>query len=440
MKEKIGHLVAELKPNLIGMRRAIHRHAETGWTEFWTAAYVVKKLKELGLEVSYSSEVIKEEAMMGVPSAEILAACQKRAVEQGADPDIVAKMEGGKTGVVAVLDTGRPGPTVGFRFDMDANDVEEAKDRKHRPFAEGFASLNEGTNHACGHDAHTAIGLGIAQVLLTIENDLKGKVKFIFQPAEEGVRGAKAMMEAGVVDDVDYMIGFHVGSYYRKLGQVACGGLGSLATTKIDVYFTGGNPATAGAEPEAGRNALLAAHTAGLNLHAISRHSGGATRINVGTLVAGTGRNVIPAWAEMKMETRGETTELNEYMFKNACRILEAAAAMHDVQVKIKIAGSAPGMIPSEGLVKKLAEIASAIPDFTEVMEYGRSGGSEDYTYFVQRVQQLGGEATYALLGTELAAGHHHYYFDINEDVIPLGVRFFSEAARNITNTLSPLK
>lgn len=160
----------------------------------------------------------------------------------------------------------------------------------------------------------------------------------------------------------------------------------------------------------------------------------------MGTLVAGTGRNVIPAWAEMKMETRGETTELNEYMFKNACRILEAAAAMHDVQVKIKIAGSAPGMIPSEGLVKKLAEIASAIPDFTEVMEYGRSGGSEDYTYFVQRVQQLGGEATYALLGTELAAGHHHYYFDINEDVIPLGVRFFSEAARNITNTLSPLK
>ncbi|MGI6575486.1 MAG: amidohydrolase [bacterium] len=252
MKERIAQLAAQLKPKVVETYRDFHKYPEPGWTEFRTAATVVKRLQEMGYEVKYGAEVIKEEGMMGVPPAEVLAEKQQQAIEQGADPEIVAKMAGGKTGVVAILDTGKAGPTVGFRVDMDCNEVDEAKDEKHRPFREGFASINEGAMHACGHDAHTAIGLGLAELLMEIKDELKGKVKIVFQPAEEGVRGAKSMMEAGVVDDVDYMIGSHVGVSARKLGQVICGGEGFLATTKMDVTFTG-VPAHAGGEPEAGR-------------------------------------------------------------------------------------------------------------------------------------------------------------------------------------------
>lgn len=115
-------------------------------------------------------------------------------------------------------------------------------------------------------------------------------VKIIFQPAEEGVRGAKAMMVKGIVDDVDYLIGMHLGVNLRKTGQSRGQDGGLLATTKLDATFTG-VPAHAGAGRfETGRNAILAAATATLNLHAvISRHSQGSSRVNVGVIQGGTG-------------------------------------------------------------------------------------------------------------------------------------------------------
>lgn len=439
MHPKIAGLADGLKETLVALRRDLHRYPEPGWTEFRTASLVVKKLQELGYDVHYGDEVIKEEAMMGVPAPEELDRRQEQALKQGADPEIVARMEGGKTGIVAVLNTGRPGPTLGFRFDMDANDVEEARDPHHRPFAQGFASQNPGAMHACGHDAHTAIGLGLAEVLMGIKDELKGRIKLVFQPAEEGVRGARAMVEAGVVDDVDYMLGIHVGISRRKVGQVVCGGQGFLATTKLDVTFTG-VPAHAGSEPEAGHNALLAAATAALNLHAISRHSGGATRINVGTLVAGSGRNVVPARAEIKIETRGATTELNDFVRERAYKILQGTSLMHDVEVEIKEAGAALGGEVSASLAQKLAEIAKTVPGLTEVDEFGPAGGSEDYSYFMARVQELGGQATYVILGTEIAAGHHNARFDINEDVLPLGVKFLGEVAYRLSTTFPPTR
>ncbi|MCG6197582.1 M20/M25/M40 family metallo-hydrolase, partial [Anoxybacillus sp. LAT_38] len=97
------------------------------------------------------------------------------------------RLSGGFTGVVGILDSGRPGPTVAFRVDMDALDLQESADADHLPAAEGFASVNANMMHACGHDAHTAIGLGLAYVLSRMKGDLHGRVKLIFQPAEEGV-------------------------------------------------------------------------------------------------------------------------------------------------------------------------------------------------------------------------------------------------------------
>src|SRR5699024_10477015 len=143
-----------------------------------------------------------------------------------------------------------------------------------------------------GHDGHVAVGLCLAELLMDIKKHLKGTIKLIFQPAEEGVRGARAMVEAGVVDDVDYFFGFHLGFGSDEISLVAKT-VGLLATSKLDITYTG-RSSHAGATPEEGKNALLGAATAVLNLHAISPHSKGVTRINVGVLEAGSGANIVP--------------------------------------------------------------------------------------------------------------------------------------------------
>jgi aminobenzoyl-glutamate utilization protein A len=443
MNEQIAKKVAEMESELVAIRRDIHRHAETAWLEFRTASLVVKKLQALGFAVSYGPEVIKEEAMMGVPAPEVVAKAQQRALEQGADPEIVKAMAGGKTGVVATFDSGKPGPVVGFRFDMDANDLTEAQDVKHRPFREGFASINAGAMHGCGHDAHTSIGLGLAAVISQIKDELRGKVKLVFQSAEEGARGAKSMAEAGVVDDVDYMIGIHVGLSRQKVGQVVCGAgaEGFPASTKLDVTFSGAS-AHAGGAPETGRNTILAATAAIQNLYAISRHSKGLTRVNVGTIQGGSGRNVIPAYVHLRLETRGADWELNEYMRERAYQIIAGAADMYGVDFTTTLMGEIIGGVPSRPLAEKIAEIAQTIPEITEPEALGpfAYGGSEDYTYFMDRVQQLGGQATCIVLGTELSAVHHNPYFDINEDVLPLGVKLLGESALKLTTTMPTIR
>lgn len=123
---------------------------------------------------------------------------------------------GGFTGIVATLDTGKPGPTLAFRVDMDALDLNEDLTEQHRPHAEGFSSCNAHMMHACGHDGHTAIGLGLAHILKQFQSQLTGRIKIIFQPAEEGTRGAKSMATAGVVDDVDFFVAIHIGTGVPK--------------------------------------------------------------------------------------------------------------------------------------------------------------------------------------------------------------------------------
>ena len=117
--ETIWKQAEALKAELIARRRNLHSHPETGWTEFRTASMIIKELQALEYEVSFGADVVAEDSMMGLPSAAELEACAKRAVSEGADPELVAGMAGGKTGVVGILDTGRPGKTVAFRFDMD---------------------------------------------------------------------------------------------------------------------------------------------------------------------------------------------------------------------------------------------------------------------------------------------------------------------------------
>jgi aminobenzoyl-glutamate utilization protein A len=410
----ITKLVDGLYPSMVEWRRDLHKHAESGWLEFRTASLVAAKLESWGFEVKAGREVIKPEARMGVPSDTVLNSHFERALNQGADPKWLPYFEGGFTGVVGILDTNRPGPTIGLRFDMDALDLQESEDYEHLPVKEGFTSINKGM-------MHTSIGLGLAKLLMEIKDQLNGKVKIIFQPSEEGVRGAKSMVESGVVDDVDIFVASHIGTGV-PLGGFISGTKGFLSTSKIDVTYTG-VASHAGGKPEEGKNALLAAASATLNLHSISRHSEGNSRINVGVLQAGSGRNITPSLAQLKIETRGETSEVNEYILKNAIQIIKGAAVMYDVGVAHEIVGEARSCDSSEELMNYISSVAENVAEITSIhndLEF--AAGSEDATYMMERVQQNGGLASYVIFGTTLAAGHHHERFDIDESVMKIAV------------------
>ena len=422
-----------LREEMTARRRNLHQHPETGWTEFRTASMVIKELRQLGYEVSFGAEVVDEASMMGVPSAAELEQYMARAVSEGADPELVKQMAGGKTGVVAVLRSGKPGKTVAFRFDMDCNDVEEERGAGHRPAQEGFASCHTKAMHACGHDGHVTIGLAAAKLIAANKEQLAGTVKLIFQPAEEGVRGAYAMVNAGVVDDVDYLFGGHIGFKATADNALITMTDGFLATTKLDAVFKGMS-AHAGAAPEQGKNALLAAAQAAISLNTISRHSQGSSRINVGVLNAGTGRNVVPDIASLKLETRGATTEINNFMVSEARRMLEACAAMYDVQLQVTMAGAAPACLADKELGHEVAELAKAKCGYEQVLEYVDMGGSEDCGYFMERVQQRGGRALYMMYGTQIAAGHHNSHFDFHEDCMWKAAATLTEIAVHFTN------
>ncbi|GHC29662.1 aminobenzoyl-glutamate utilization protein A [Kushneria pakistanensis] len=431
LSHTLDHHLDTLTPQLTAWRRDFHQYAESGWVEFRTASIVAEELDRLGYAVTLGRDVVDETSRMGVPDADTLAREEARAKAQGAIERWLPQLSGGFTGVIGVLDTGRPGPTIGYRIDLDALDLEESREETHRPAQQGFGSKNAGMMHACGHDGHTTIGLGLARLFKTLESELSGRIKLIFQPAEEGVRGARSMVEAGTLDDVDIFIATHIGTGVPR-GEVVCGQDGYLATTKLDVAYTG-VPAHAGGKPEEGRNALLAAAQAAVGLHAIPRHSAGVSRINVGVLNAGSGRNVVPASATMKIETRGENTAINEEMRRRAIDVIEGAARMHGVSVEYHLAGEADTCTSSPELVDYIHGRLQGLPGIEVITpSINEPSGSEDATCMMKRVQDRGGLATYMVFGTELAAGHHHQCFDFDEDVLPLAVRSLAHLAFNI--------
>ena len=433
--EKLLTQAQALKQEIIARRRDLHKHPESAWTEFRTASIVAQELTQLGFEVLVGDQVIVASEMMGVPDALTLQKCQERALKEGADPKWVDKMQGGKTGVMGVMKFSKPGKTVAIRVDMDANDVEESKDAQHQPNQEGFASVHANVMHACGHDGHTAMGLAIAKLIAENKDLYAGTIKLIFQPGEEGVRGAKAMVASGIVDDVDYLFGMHVGFNANRNDTIVCMTDGFLATTKLDARFKGLS-SHAGSAPHEGKNALLAAAQASISMHSIARHGQGASRINVGVLQAGTGRNVLPDVAVVKLETRGANTEINEYMMVEAKRMIQAAAMMYDVEVEVEEMGGAPSCSLDREMGEEIQKILLASGYFAPegVIKEVSLGASEDCSYFMQRVQEKGGKAVYMMAGSELKAGHHNSKFDFYEETLVRGAASLALLAEKYTN------
>lgn len=308
---------------------------------------------------------------------------------------------------------------------MDALPITESTDVDHAPFSGAFASKNDGQMHACAHDGHTAIGLALAQALSDV--DFTGTLKLIFQPAEEGGRGANAMAASGVADDIDKLFCMHLGLGV-PLGTICGGSSGWLASTKIQTVFHG-VPAHAAAAPEQGRNALLGAATALLNIHALPRFSSGVTRVNAGVLEGGTTANVIPSTARMVVEMRAESTDVSEELKRRVCHIIEASAKMHELTCYMEIIGQAKAFRCDDAMVSLVLEEAQHVPGFIDRQVSYQVGASEDASVLIHRVQERGGQATYLIVGTNIAAPHHHHKFDIDEEALPLAVELLKRIA-----------
>ncbi len=415
----------------VNLRRELHRHPEPAWCEFETTARIVERLEGLDLDgLHVGPDAIEGSHRLAVPDDDELERWFDRAHDAGADPDVLERLEGGYTGAVAVIERGE-GPTIGLRVDIDGLPQVESDDDEHLPVAEGFRSETGESMHACGHDAHAAIGVGVLEAVA--ESDFQGTLKVFFQPAEEVIGGGKSMAKSAHLDDVEYLLALHVGLDHPT-GTVVGGIDDFLAVRHLEATFTG-EPAHAGATPEEGRNAIQALATAIQNCYAIPRHSDGPTRVNVGVVEAGDAANIIAEEAKLVAEVRGQTTDLMTYMSDRVERTLEAAAEMHGCELEVEIGAEAPSAESDDELRALVGDVAETVDGVEDVVDQSALGGSEDATFLMKEVQDNGGLACYVGVGTDHPGGHHTATFDVDEPTIQHGIDTLSGAIEEIAET-----
>jgi aminobenzoyl-glutamate utilization protein A len=412
---------------LIRLRRDLHRHPELGWCEFYTTARIVEEVEDIGVDELYVGPELLTEERFRPPEAEDVALARERAREAGVDESFLDELGDGYTGLVAVLRMG-DGPTVGLRVDIDALPRLESDEADHPPVAHGFRSRYDGMMHACGHDGHAAIGVGVLEAVKA--SDFEGTLKVFFQPAEETGAGAASIVGSGHLADVDSLLAVHLG-LDEETGTVIPGVNSFLAVSGFTAEFRG-EPAHAGGAPQDGENAVQAMSTAIGNLYGIPRHADGGTRINAGVVSGGTAPNIIPEAASIRGEVRGQTTELREYMEERARAVIDGAAAVHGCAVDVGFSDGAPSAESDESLADRVAAAAeghgaNVLPDRGDTL-----GGSEDATRLMLAVQANGGEASYVGVGASNPAGHHTARFDIDEDAIPFAVDVLTDAVRSV--------
>ncbi|MBX0285939.1 amidohydrolase [Haloarcula salinisoli] len=412
----------------VALRRELHRHPEPAWCEYWTTSRIVEEVERIGVdELLVGPEILAADARMAVPDEDTLGEWHDRARAAGAREDVLEQCAGGFTGALATVERG-DGPTVALRVDIDALPITESTAATHAPAEGGFRSGNEGYMHACGHDAHAAIGVGVLEAVA--ESEFPGTVHVLFQPAEEVIGGASAVAEAGVLDDVDHLLSVHVGLDHPT-GEVVAGVNGFLAVRQFEAAFRG-ESAHAGGHPAAGRDAVQALATAVQNLHAIRRHEDGATRVNAGVVSGGTATNIVPESATIEGEVRGETTRLMEYMSERADSVVEHAAGMHDCESAMETVAEAPSAESDAELADVVYAVAEGVDGVERVLHSAPLGGSEDATYLMDRVQENGGRASYVGIGTNHPGGHHTPTFDVDERSLAIGVDVLAGAIERL--------
>lgn len=408
----IRNAATELEPWLIKIRREFHMRPELGWREFETTRRCSSELMALGYQVISGREFLGGVVRLGM----------------GIPP---VPFEG-ETGCIARFESGRPGPHLCLRFDIDALPIYEATE-EHRPAREEWASQVPGVMHACGHDGHIAIGLGVARLLRPFLGSLCGTLSILFQPAEEGGRGARSVADAGYLEGVDAFLAVHIGLGVPS-GTVALGVGGFLATRKFSVKIFG-MAAHAGKSPEQGRNALLAACQVALGLHTLAQSSVPGTRVNVGTLHAGSSLNIVPDQAVIEFEIRSGNEPALEILDRRCRIMISLTAEAHGVKAEIFLCGMAGSWENPRSLVDWAASVNSSVMAFPQTMTDYIFGASEDATILANAVTASGGVAGIFVLGSDLADGHHTPHFDFDEGVLARGVSLISAATATLLNT-----
>ncbi len=419
-------------------RREFHRFPEQGWREIRTTARIYEILTEMGYKCLIGLDVVDEATIADeTVSPEERCANMDRAIAQGAKPEIV-EMTNGFPGVLCVLDTGKPGPITGFRFDIDCLPGNEPHKEGFRPYDEGYISCNEGSVHACGHDAHTAMGLGIAEGLLTKKEEFCGKIKLIFQPSEEVYHGAESIVAKGHLDDVDNFIAMHVAlsAEGKPLPSrtICCGCKDFMSDQQIDVTFHGRGAHPCGAAQE-GKDAMLAACSAVLNLRTIADHELGLTRVNVGVIHGGKAVNSIPDECFISLECRGEDPAITDYVYNRVHEVIDGAARMHGCSYDCYEWGLYPASKSDDAMMEIIQRAANKVPWFETVYYEGSIGGSDDAAAMMNAVKAHGGIATYLGIGTDTTQPLHNDEFDLDEDCIPAAIDMCMYALEEIHNS-----
>jgi amidohydrolase len=373
----IHQLVRELKDRVINIRRDLHRIPETAYTEKKTSAYVADYLNNLGLEVQ-----------TGIA----------------------------QYGVIGLMKTDRPGPTLMIRADMDALPLKEDTGLP-------FASEHEGVMHACGHDAHMAMVLGAATVLNKIKNELKGNIKFLFQPAEEGPGGAKPMIEAGVMENpkVDYSFGCHV---WPDIPEGTIGvrpGPFMAAMDRFDIKIKGRGGH--GAMPHVCVDALeVGTQVVSAFQRIVSRHMDPLepTVVTVGTFHAGTAFNIIPAEAELSGTTRTFNQDTWNTWESRVEKVVRGVCESMGVDFELKYSQGYPVTINDESAAEVVRRCAEKVVGEDRVVMPQKTMGGEDFAFYLQKSKGC----FFALgVGREGAVPVHNQQFDFNEDILLLGMQ-----------------
>ncbi len=420
----VPDIIQQIAAQTVAFRRDIHAYPELAWLEYRTTSKIAELFLGLGYAVTMGKEAVVGEARLTVPTEELCARHKARAIIQGALPSLVATMEDGLTGLWVDIPFG-PGPVLAFRFDMDANAIEESKNVDHVPTSQGFCSQNTGVMHACGHDGHVAMGVGLGLALHMLKEQghapLRGTIRLIFQPAEEVGQGAKAMLAAGVMQGVQEVYGLHLGVQAQRPDTLMAGTTHFLANTTFEVSFSG-QSAHSGIAPQEGRNALLAATTAIQGMLSIARHGHGETRVNIGQLHVDGAPNVVPCYAHLVGETRAVEKGINKWMVQEAERICQGAAHMWGCCCEFTCIGSCVNGFSDESLAHEVCAIAQDMPCFEKIIPSAKFMASEDFTWFLEHAQEQGGQGTYMQLGAALSGGHHSATFDFDEGALLRGV------------------
>lgn len=410
---------------LKAFRRAIHQHPEPAFSEVGTAARIEGALTGLPVQVATGPAAHDLSRVVNYPTREAIEAWTALAIESGVSPERAAYFRDNGTALVVDLQGNRPGPSWGLRVDIDALPMHESAESGHFPADEGFNST-VAAMHACGHDVHATIGVGLLHRLA--DRVFPGTLRVFFQPAEEGVRGAQTMIDAGVLDGVDRMLAIHVAGE-MAVGEVVGSFTGGMATRKLLVNFTGQASHAAGA-PEAGRNALIAAATAATGIMGIPRFSTADTRLNVGTLNGGDGVNIVPSSAVMTCEARATDDDVVEEVIARIRAVIAGASLAYGVEHDIAIMGQSATVKPDEELIDLIVAVAEAHPDVRKLHRTQAFAGSDDANLMIRHVQQRNGLGAYIMVGAASPGPHHSAKFDADEEAIPLGIDLLESLLR----------